>query len=218
MTTTAKIINYDGSLLVISPDEKLDRDIMQKQAERIEIRLIDGREITALQRRKIFALIRDIALWSGHDPEYLRELLTWEFVKRIEGNYFSLSNVDRSTARDFISYLIDFCFTWDIPTKDTLLNQTDDLERYLYLCLEHRKCAVCNGHADVHHVDRIGMGFDREKVVHVGLLAVALCRGHHETAHCNEKEFFAEKHIFGIRLDEYLCKRLRLNTKGRRRT
>lgn len=91
-----------------------------------------------------------------------------------------------------------------------MLNRTDDIYRYLYLCLAHRKCAICNDHADVHHVDRIGMGRDRERIVHEGLLAVALCRKHHNAAHLGESELFEKYHIHGIALDKYLCQRLSL--------
>lgn len=215
MITTAKILRYDGDQLVVAPTEKIGREILQKQIDTVEIRLTDGRSISADQRRKIFALVRDIALWSGHMPEEIRSYLTWDFCSKNECEYFSLSNVDMTTARQFLNYLIDFAFTHNVPTKDTLLYQTDDIGKYLYYCLEHRKCAICNKHAEVHHVNRIGMGRDREKIVHVGLLAIALCREHHDMAHMNEKALFEKYFIYGIKLDKYLCDILNLNTKER---
>lgn len=215
MITTAKIIKYDGKLLLLAPEDNLFRDLAKKEIEKVELRLDDGRTISAEQRKKIFALIRDIAIWNGDDPETIRQFLTLDFViKNGRESLFSLSNVDMTTARDFITYLIDFCFKWNVPTKDTTLNYTDDIGRYLYTCLEHRKCAICNKPAEVHHVNRIGMGRDREKIVHVGLNAIALCREHHDMAHCNEKKLFDYYHVYGIKLDEYLCKKLNLRAKG----
>lgn len=208
MITQAKIIKYQNNKLLLSLDEAVDRHIQQKQVESVEIRFNDGRTISSEQRKKIFALIRDVSLWSGHDPEYIRKYMTWDFTCVYECDWFSLSTVDMTTAKEFITYLIEFCFSWDIPTKDTLLNQTDDISKYLYLCLEHRKCAICNKRAEVHHVDRVGMGFDREKIIHVGLRAIALCREHHMIAHNNEKRLFDEHFVYGIKLDEYLCKKL----------
>lgn len=208
--TPARIRGYDGHCLLVEPLVSIDRELLQKQVATVELRLDDGRTITAEQRRKVFAILRDISLWSGHGPEYLRQYLTWDFIALTGREWFSLSDVDRTTAREFIDYLIDFCFRFEVPSKDTLLHQTDDIGRYLYLCLEHRKCAVCNRHAEVHHVDRIGMGRDREQIVHEGLLAIALCREHHDEAHRREKEFFQEQHIYGIRLDPYLCRCLNL--------
>lgn len=215
MITTAKILRYDGDCLIVAPTENIGRDILQKQVDTVEIRLNDGRSISAEQRRKIFALVRDIALWSGHEPEEIRSYLTWDFCCKNECDYFSLSNVDMTTARLFLNYLIEFAFIHNVPTKDTLLYQTDDIGKYLYYCLEHRKCAICNDKAEVHHVDRVGAGRNRDEIVHIGMKAIALCHTHHMMAHQDEKALFEQYFIYGIKLDKYLCDRLRLNTKER---
>lgn len=215
MTTTAKIVDYDGHLLTLAPDEPIFRELIQKDVSTVELRLDDGRQISAVQRKKIFALVRDISNWSGHDPEELRRLLTWDFRSLDGGPDFSLSDVDMTTAREFITYLIDFCFRWGVPTRDSLLERTDDIGKYLYLCLEHRKCAICNDRADVHHVDAVGMGRDRESIVHEGMRAIALCRKHHQEAHQAGQDFFQRYHVFGIRLDGYLCGVLNLNRKNK---
>lgn len=215
MITTASILRYDGSTLLLAPDDDLQRELLQKSISRVELRLTDGREISADQRRKIFAIIKDIAVWSGHDPEYIRSFLTWDFVGQTDKEYFSLSDVDMTTAKEFINYLIEFCFLYSVPSRDTMLNNSDELYKYLYLCLEYRKCAICNAKAQVHHVDRVGMGRDRESIVHIGLNAIALCHEHHNEAHQSEKELFEKYHVHGIELDEYLCKKLNLKTKRR---
>lgn len=212
MINTAKIIDYDGYYLTLIPNEPISRDILQKQAEDIEIRIVDGRTITGEQRKKIFATIRDISLWSGHEPEYLRWYLTWDFICKNECEMFSLSNTDVTTAREFTNYLIKFCLDFGIPTKESLLNRTEDIGKYLYYCLEHKKCAICNKDAEVHHVDRVGMGRNRETIIHTGMSAIALCREHHNLAHINEQQLFENYHIYGICLDEYLCKCLGLKT------
>lgn len=210
MITEGRIIRYEGNQLLIECREPIDRELAQKLVRTVEIRLDDGRTISAAQRRKIFAMIRDIALWSGHEPEYLRMFLEWDFCLKKSVESFSLHDVDMSTAREFITYLIEFCFRHNVPTKDTLLNETDDIGKYLYLCLEHRKCAICNAPAQVHHVDRIGMGRNREEMVHVGLNAIALCPIHHEEAHMDERGLFQWYHVYGIKLDRYLCDKLKL--------
>lgn len=210
MICTAKIIGYDGETLLIKPRVAIDREMIQKQVETIEIRLTDGREISADQRKKVFALVRDIAVWSGHEPEYIRQYTTFDYRLQNGIEPFSLSDCDMSTARDYITYLIDFCFAHSVPTRDTLLNQTDDINKYLYSCLEHRKCAVCNDRADVHHIDAIGAGRNRNEIAHIGLKAVALCRKHHTEAHQQGQAFFDRWHIYGIKLDQYLCSVLNL--------
>lgn len=217
MITPADIVTYDGYNLIVRPYDKLGRELQQKQVRTVEVRLVDARTISAEQRRKIYAIIRDISDWNGDEPEWLKEYFKFTFCGEKGLEYFSLSDCEKSIATEFISYLIDFCFYQNIATRDTLLNLTDDINKYLYSCLENRKCAICNKHGEVHHVDRVGMGFDREQIVHIGLRAVCLCRKHHIKAHENENKLFKDNHIFGIKLDEYLCKRLNLNTNKKRR-
>jgi len=211
----------------------LGRILAQRQVKTVEVIIRDGRSMSPKQRKKICAICDDIARYQSDVPMYVRPLLTSMFcddsdidlftlsrrTKKIElpdGSKVTVDPCDMTTAREFIDWLINFCFYWRVPTSDSLLNLCDDVGRYLYLCLEHRKCAICNKPAQVHHVDRIGIGRDREEIVHVGLLAIALCADHHDEAHHREKDLFAENHIYGIEMDEYLCGRLRLNTKERK--
>lgn len=211
----AKILDYDGERLILQPETAIARELLRKQAGQVELRIVDGRQITLPQRRKIFAIIRDISEWSGYEPEYARMILTWQFRSAEGIPDFSLSDVDCTTAKDFINYLVQFCFHWNVPTMDTLLHRTDDIDTYLYQCLEHRKCAVCNLPADIHHVDRVGMGRNRAEIFQIGMRAIALCRKHHQQAHGDETRFFATHHIYGISLDRHLCDTLNLNTKGK---
>lgn len=209
--TTAKIIKYDGEKLVVVPSELIDRELVDKEIKMCELRFDDGRTISADQRRKIFSLIKEISMWSGHEPEYIRSYLTWDFCCRYGSDVFSLANVDMTTAREYINYLIDFCFKWSVPTREALIDRTEDIGKYLYACLYHKKCIVCNADAELHHVDHVGMGFDREQIIHLGLRAEAVCRKHHTEAHTIGQNTFDEKyHVYGIKLDKKLCDRYKL--------
>lgn len=212
MIVTAKIIGYDGKNMVVIPDASIDKELIQKQINRVEIRLNDGRTITAEQRKKAYATIRDISDYSGHAPEFLKEWFKYEYIIKTGGKYFSLSDCSVTVARQYINVLIDFCLHYGVPLYEPMTNRNDDIDAYLYMCLYYRKCAVCGRAADVHHVtgSKIGMGADRDKAHHVGREAIALCRTHHNEAHSREKEFFEENHIYGIKLDETLCERLNL--------
>lgn len=173
----------------------------------------DGRRIRPDQRKKIYAIIGDIAEWSGHTPpELLKYDLKNNFLEYSGGEYFSLSDCTVTTAREFINYLINFCFYQNIPTRDTMLNRTDDMGTYLYACLANRKCCICNKRAEIHHCtgSKIGMGFNRNKVNNMGRSAIALCRKHHNQAHHDENDFFEKYHIYGIKLDMYLLDKLKL--------
>lgn len=216
LVTPAKIISYDGCHMLLIPQQAISREMIKKQVNTVELRLCDGRECTEEQRRKIHAIIGEISDWSGHDREDLRRYFTGNYCEDNDIDYFSLSPkksnlADMETATGFITYLINFCFEWNVPTLDTMLNRTEEIGRYLYMCLEYKKCAICNNPAEVHHVDAVGSGRNRNKIVHVGMNAVALCRKHHTEAHkIGRESFFDKYHVFGIMLDEYLCKILNL--------
>jgi hypothetical protein len=98
-----------------------------------------------------------------------------------------------------------------IPCYDTLLNRTDDIGGYLYLCLKHKKCAICGGKADLHHFDAVGMGRNRKEIIHEGMRCLPLCRKHHCECHnIGQLSFNKQYHIYGIKLDRFLCEKLKL--------
>jgi hypothetical protein len=68
MITTAKIVRYINGQLLLEPSESIDRELLQKHVGTVEIRLNDGRRISADQRKKAFAIIRDIAIHTGYHP------------------------------------------------------------------------------------------------------------------------------------------------------
>lgn len=216
----AKIDILPDGRTVLMPDDDLTYYITRQDCKVADVFLRDGRHISADQRKKIFATIRDISLWCGHDPEYLRGMFTWDFCGMFDYDVFSLSAYRNNAAtvtiaREFTTYLLDFCLSNGVPLKEPISGRADDISAAMYLCLKHRKCAACGRPADVHHIDAIGMGSDRKSVSHIGRQAVALCRKHHEESHTAGWRDFSElHHICGVRLDKYLCDKLNLNAKG----
>lgn len=71
-----------------------------------------------------------------------KRLMKAEFVvKRMQSlnkEIFSLSNCDMTTAKEFITYLIDFIIEYDIPTKQPLSKLCEDINKYIYMCLLHK--------------------------------------------------------------------------------
>ena len=188
---------------------------------KVEIILWDGRRISPEQRRKCYALLGEIAEYTdgirtAETVDEQKRLLKMEFMlKRMEATerrMFSLADCDMSTAREFITYLIDFIIANDIPTRVPLIDNCDDIAAYMYACTMHRKCAVCGKAADIHHCEgsRIGAGVDRTKVHQLGREVLPLCRVHHTELHAMpESEFIAKYHLEKVKLDEALCKRLK---------
>ena len=214
MITQGRLVDARGNTITLELPGDVWREVIRKDVREVEVRLNDGRSISVEQRRKAYALIRDIAKWSGDDPECIKEFLKFGFCEQSQLEWFSLSDCDMTTAREYISYLIEFCLRWDVPCMDALLNRTDDIDRYLYACLYYRKCCITGKPAEIHHVNKIGMGRDREHIVHVGLLAMALSREWHNRVHQQgEAEIFERYHIYGVKLDEILCRRWKLGRK-----
>ncbi len=189
------------------PPEQLTR----RQVTQVTVWIGDGRTISPDQRRKAYALINDIAWHHGYHPEEAKGWLKYDYMAKSGADGFSLGDTDMTTARRFIDHLVEHCILWDVPCKESLLHRAEDIGRYLYLCLYHRKCCICGGGADCHHTKAVGMGADRGEICHIGLPAMALCRKHHQEAHQTGQAAFEEKwHVYGIALDEALVERLKL--------
>jgi hypothetical protein len=207
-------------------------DEVAQEAERvgatqIEGRMLDPRCHSHDQHGKVFALCEEISKWSGHGktdlvlwewvcPKEARHWLTDDFCARKRIAKFSMSDVDVTTCKKFISYLVKFCLIHDVPTRYPLGQYAEDIKEYLYACLWQRKCALCGIEADIHHVDTVGVGRDRRTVNHVGMRIIPLCRDHHGEAHWRGvKSFFERYHLpNGVKCTEKLAKHLNLNTNG----
>lgn len=216
---SGKIIQLDERGMLIAADyANIDRAEL-RQYSVVEIGLPDGRRVTPEQRRKAHALIAEIADWMGDVPEYVKKLMKLEFIasrmSALEKALFSLSDCDVTTAREFISYLITFVVYYEIPTRVPLYELCEDIEHYVYVCAERRICAVCGKpKADLHHVDKVGMGNDRTQVDHVGRRAITLCRAHHaEVESIGDSAFFEKYHLEPIVLTAELVKKLKLRGK-----
>lgn len=211
----------DGTAIIRAQIPNIEQ-ALRRGFLKVEIILWDGRRISPEQRRKCYALLGEIAEYTdgirtAETVDEQKRLLKMEFMlKRMEATerrMFSLSDCDMSTAREFITYLIDFIIANDIPTRVPLIDNCDDIAAYMYACAMHRKCAVCGKPADVHHCEgsRIGAGVDREKVHQLGREVLPLCRVHHTELHAiPESEFIKKYHLQKVKLDEALCKRLKL--------
>jgi len=164
-----------------------------------ELRIDDGRHITAEQRKKAYATLGDIAAHTGYMPEALKDIMKYHYMGVTGDDFFSLSDCSVSTARRFISHLLDFALEWDIPLMDTLLNRTDDIDAAIYSSLKRRKCIICGIEGEIHHWDVIGMGRDRRTYDDSDHRKICLCRIHHDEAHQVGRDTFGSKHhVYGI--------------------
>ena len=216
----ADIHAYNGALLALRPTADISEELTRTGATQVEYRFLDPRCHSAEQHGKVFALCTEITEWSSdsryeEEVEYMRKYMMRSFCNKIGIEYFSMSDVDMTTCSGFIGFLVDFCLEHGVPTMFPLIGGCEDINRYLYGCLYHRRCAVCGKDAETHHVDTVGMGRNREHIVHIGLRAMALCREHHTEVHTVGLRFYIKYHLHGIKLDKRLCDQLNLNTEER---
>lgn len=210
----------NGMVVIKATIPNIERAILRKY-DKAEVILSDGRQITPEQRRKIYALLGEIAEYvdgcrTAEGIEEQKRFFKLEFMlhrmESAERKIFSLSNCDVTTAREFCDYLVEFIIANGIPTRRPLIDNCEDVQKYVYACLMHRACAVCGRHADVHHCEgsRIGNGNNRETSHHLGREVLPLCREHHVECHSSEADFLRKYHLEPIKLDEALCKKLKL--------
>lgn len=190
-------------LKIFIPDRHLEEAIVKKRIKDCMIWLDDGRHISAEQRKKAYATIRDIADFTGYAPEEMKERLKLEHIIRTGCKEFSLSDCTMDTAREFINTMLDLALEMGIPLMDFGSNRTDDIDHYLWACLKNRRCAICGRYGEIHHVDSIGMGNDREKVNDSNHRKICLCRIHHTEAHTVGMAKFEEMYrVYGIKFEE----------------
>lgn len=208
MYEVAKLTGYNiqpegTELRIFIPAINLQEPILSKRMRQCGVWLEDGRHITAEQRKKIYATIRDISEWTGYLPEEQKEWLKYLYICQTGAQYFSLSDCSIDTAREYINVMLDYALQEGIWLSDFAVNRTDDIGRYLYCCLKHRKCAVCGQDGETHHEDAIGMGNDRRRCDDSQKRKVCLCRSHHTEAHTIGMPAFKKRYkVYGIIYEE----------------
>ena len=129
-------VDSSGTHLQIKiPDKDISYYITDKKAKYGELRIDDGRHISALQRKKIYATIRDISDWTGYVPEEQKEWLKFLHTEQTGEPYFSLSNCSMDTAKEFINTILEYALKEGVPLSEAGVYRTDDIGRYFpFIC------------------------------------------------------------------------------------
>ncbi len=194
----------EGTDFIITvPKMKLGDLVSRKHIKKAEIRFDDGRHISAEQRKKTYATIRDISDYTGYLPEEQKEWLKYLHISNTGCDYFSLSDCTMDTAREFINTILEYALENGIPLSEEAINRTDDIGRYLYFCIMNKKCAICGKSGEIHHEDTIGMGNNRRTIDDTNHRKICLCRVHHTIAHQMGVIRFTEMYkVYGIIIKE----------------
>ena len=160
-------------------------------------------QITKPQRRHIYALFEDFARWQGDDKEGVKKSLKKRFREVREKGEFSLANCTKELASEFIDWLVQVGINAGVNFSESPAEyyaEHDQLEKYMQICINQKKCCICGADGEIHHVDTIGMGNDRNKVDDSNKRKIALCREHHTEAHNIGWDSFKEKyHVEGVK-------------------
>ncbi|MCD9066016.1 hypothetical protein LDK93_02945 [Staphylococcus pasteuri] len=218
----SKIKNYimqdDGTTTVVVEgiefDDKTSLLLDNGYEIDVDVRVIDPFKITDKQRRKIFALVKDIEAHTGTPMDYMRHLFI-EYVRTYYGydKRISLSDCTRTQASQVIEVTLDWIFHNDIPlnykTSDLLKND----RAFLYWSTVNRNCVICGKpHAELAHYQAVGRGRNRRKINHIGNKVLALCKSHHREQHNIGMDSFNEKyklHDSWVDVDERLNRMLK---------
>lgn len=210
-----RITGYDerrGVVTVEVPYDDFPR-MCKREYREVDVQFIDSRPLSDKQRRSCYAMIREIAEWSGDTTESVKGILKLDFWRgellEIADTMFSLSNAPMSIVAAFQNWLARFIVRNDVTTKRPMLEYIDDVDDYVYACLISRKCPICGKRADLHHWQAIGMGRNRGSIIHEGMEVYPLCREHHTEIHSIGKaDFISKYHLnpHGIIADKTICK------------
>ena len=220
-TVKGFIERYDekrGGMHVFVPYDDWPTMVRREHKECL-VQLIDSRPLSDKQRRSCYALLREIADYTGQGIDPTKEWMKIKFIaedlEQTADRIFSLSNAPMSLVCAFQRFIVRFILEWDIPCSFPLLDMVDDVQDYIYSCLMNKKCCICGQHTDLHHVERVGMGRNRDEIIHDGMEVLPLCREHHTEAHTMpDEEFFAKYHLpGGIQLDKTLCRIYKLKSR-----
>lgn len=225
-TVKARIVGYDerrGELLIRAPYDDW-ATMCKREFKECLVQPIDNRSLSDKQRRMVYALLGEISEYTGQSKDSTKYWLKIKFVsddlEETADKIFSLSNAPMSLVCAFQRYVVRFIVENDIPCSFSLLDYVDDVGDYIYSCLLNKKCVITGRHADLHHVERVGMGRSREDIIHEGMEVLPLCREMHTEAHTvPDEEFFEKYHLpGGIVMDKTLCRiyGVKANGKGRK--
>ena len=193
----------DDALLLLDNGYPLD----------VNIEIQDGKKITVKQRKKIFALLNDIYLFTGQPQEDLRQQFQF-YLEMIKGyEPISLTDTTRRIASELIEVIIAWVFQHDIPLNYKTSDLMKEDNYFIYLSTINRTCVICGKkHADLAHRYAVGRGRNRNTIDHHGNEVLALCRRHHQTQHDMGIQSFNEKYHLEnswVKVDDRLNKMLK---------
>lgn len=206
----------DGTYSVVATGVELEQshiDLLENGYSLIaEVEVPDNKKLSIEQRKKIFALCRDIELHWGEPVESLRKRFQAELEIMNGYEEISLRDCSMRIASELIELIIAFMFHHQIPMRVETSKLLSGDKAMLYWATVNRNCVICGKHGELAHHKAIGRGANRRKMDHYGYEVLCLCREHHQSQHDMGVETFDELHHLEnswLSVDERLNKMLK---------
>lgn len=183
--------NKDKGEITIKVPKETISSLMNTDYRHCKLQLSNGKALSAKQRKFCYALLHDIANWSGMHMEetkhIMKEKFLEDYVDGLDIQDFSLKDAPMTLVRDFQDFLIDFVLSFGISTKMDLKEEVS-MKRYVYRCVQNRKCCVC--------------GQDGSVYVNSDGFMVPVCGAHRIELLTEGSAFYQKYHIEPIFYDE----------------
>lgn len=206
----------DGTYSVVATGVELEQshiDLLENGYSLIaEVEVPNNKKLSIDQRKKIFALCRDIELHWGEPVESLRKRFQAELEIMNGYEEISLRDCSMRIASELIELIIAFMFHHQIPMRVETSKLLSGDKAMLYWATVNRNCVICGKHGELAHHKAIGRGANRRKMDHYGYEVLCLCREHHQSQHDMGVETFDELHHLEnswLSVDERLNKMLK---------
>lgn len=210
-------LDNDGTYSVVATGVELENShtelIGNGYKINADVTVPDNKLISTDQRKKIFAMCRDIELYWGEPVEALRQRFQSELEIMNGYERISLRDCTRKIASELIELIIAFMFHQQVPMRVETSKLLQGDKAMLYWATVNRNCVICGtSNSDLAHYETVGRGMNRKTMDHHGKHVLALCRRHHNEQHNIGVKSFDEKyhlHNSWISVDDKLNSMLR---------
>ncbi|UXU51839.1 putative HNHc nuclease [Staphylococcus arlettae] len=181
-------LDSDGTYSVVATGVELENShtelIDNGYKVNVDVTVPDNKLISIDQRKKIFALCRDIELYWGEPVEALRQRFQSELEIMNGYERISLRDCTRKIASELIELIIAFMFHHQVPMRVETSELLQGEKAMLYWATVNRNCVICGSPgSDLAHYETVGRGMNRKTMNHHGKHVLALCRKHHNQQH-----------------------------------
>lgn len=210
-------LDNDGTYSVVATGVELETShtelIDNGYTVNVDVTVPDNKLLTNDQRKKIFALCRDIELYWGEPVEALRQRFQTELEIMNGYDRISLRDCTKRIASELIELIVAFMFHHQVPMRVETSELLQGEKAMLYWATVNRNCVICGSPgSDLAHYETVGRGMNRKTMNHHGKHVLALCRKHHNQQHdigVNSFDDLYHLHNSWIAVDDKLNSMLR---------